>query len=70
LLQPSLAIPIHWGTFAARGVRSRDRSFLTDPPLQFAEYAALLAPQVRVKILQPGDCVTVGGPTPRPATPR
>jgi L-ascorbate metabolism protein UlaG (beta-lactamase superfamily) len=70
LLQPSLAIPIHWGTFAARGVRSRDPSFLTDPPLQFAEYAALLAPQVRVMILQPGDCVTVEDPTPRPATPR
>jgi L-ascorbate metabolism protein UlaG (beta-lactamase superfamily) len=55
LLQPSLAIPIHWGTFAARGIRKRDPSFLVEPPRRFAEYAALLAPQVTVKILQPGD---------------
>jgi L-ascorbate metabolism protein UlaG (beta-lactamase superfamily) len=59
LIRPSLAIPIHWGTFAARGVRRRDPSFLVDPPIRFAEHAALLAPQVRVKILQPGDCTTI-----------
>jgi L-ascorbate metabolism protein UlaG (beta-lactamase superfamily) len=59
LLKPSLAIPIHWGTFAARGIRKRDPTFLVDPPHQFAEYAALLAPQVTVKILQPGDCTTI-----------
>jgi L-ascorbate metabolism protein UlaG (beta-lactamase superfamily) len=59
LIRPSLAIPIHWGTFAARGVRRRDPSFLVDPPIRFAEHAALLAPQVRVKILQPGDCMTI-----------
>jgi L-ascorbate metabolism protein UlaG (beta-lactamase superfamily) len=59
LFQPSLAIPIHWGTFAARRIRRRDPSFLTDPPLVFAEYAAQLAPQVTVKILQPGECTTI-----------
>jgi L-ascorbate metabolism protein UlaG (beta-lactamase superfamily) len=59
LLQPSLAIPIHWGTFAARGIRKRDPSFLVEPPRRFAEYAALLAPQVTVKILQPGDRTTI-----------
>jgi L-ascorbate metabolism protein UlaG (beta-lactamase superfamily) len=62
LLQPSLAIPIHWGTFAARGIRTRDPSFLVEPPRQFAEYAALLAPQVVVKILYPGDCTTIAPP--------
>jgi len=60
LLQPAVAIPIHWGTFAAPRVRQRDPSFLVEPPHRFADYAALLAPQVSVKILQPGDCATIG----------
>lgn len=59
LLKPSLAIPIHWGTLAARGMRKREPSFLVDPPYRFEEYAALLAPHVLVKILQPGDCTTM-----------
>jgi len=59
LLQPALAIPIHWGTFAARRVQKRDPSFLVEPPHQFADYAALLAPQVRIRILQPGECTTI-----------
>ena len=58
-LQPTIAIPIHWGTFAARRVRKRDPSFLVDPPHQFARYAGLLAPQVTVTILQPGGCTTI-----------
>jgi len=59
LLRPSLAIPIHWGTFAARYVRRRKPSFLTEPPLTFAEYAARLAPEVTIKVLQPGERTTV-----------
>ena len=59
ILQPALAIPIHWGTFAARGVRRRDPSFLVDPPRQFAERAALLAPNVVVRVLQPGECTSI-----------
>ncbi|HLJ66525.1 MAG TPA: MBL fold metallo-hydrolase [Chloroflexota bacterium] len=61
LLRPSLAIPIHWGTFAARGVRKRDPSFLVEPPHQFAQHAAVLAPDVAVTILQPGECVSIAG---------
>ena len=60
LLQPALAIPIHWGTFASRGVR-RDRLwFLDEPPRAFAARAASVAPQVTVKILQPGECTGIG----------
>jgi L-ascorbate metabolism protein UlaG (beta-lactamase superfamily) len=60
LLQPSLAIPIHWGTFAARGVHKRDPTFLVEPPRRFAEFAARIAPGVTVKILQPGECTGIG----------
>lgn len=60
LLQPTVAIPIHWGAFAAPRVRQRDPSFLVEPPHRFADYAALLAPQVTITILQPGDCASFG----------
>lgn len=59
LLQPSLAIPIHWGTFAARGLRRHAPACVSDPPHQFTEYASFLAPQVTVKILRPGECTTI-----------
>ena len=59
LLRPSLAIPIHWGTFATPGARRRDPSFLTDPPHQFAQHAVRIAPDVTVLILQPGECASI-----------
>jgi L-ascorbate metabolism protein UlaG (beta-lactamase superfamily) len=59
LLEPSLAIPIHWGTYETRGPRKRDTSFLTDPPHQFAEHAARRAPRAAVTILQPGECTSI-----------
>jgi L-ascorbate metabolism protein UlaG (beta-lactamase superfamily) len=46
LLQPKIAVPIHWGTFAPMG-RAPD----VESPHEFAR----LAPDVDVRILQPGD---------------
>ncbi len=50
-LRPSIAVPIHWGTYgvALRGVRG-DRT----PAEQFAREAATLAPDVDVRILAEG----------------
>jgi L-ascorbate metabolism protein UlaG (beta-lactamase superfamily) len=53
LLRPRIAVPIHWGTLYPVAARPRDR--LTSPPLEFAEHAGLLAPDVHVEILQPGS---------------
>jgi L-ascorbate metabolism protein UlaG (beta-lactamase superfamily) len=53
LLQPRLAIPIHWGTLQPIG--SRARSQLVEPPRQFAEHVARLAPNVEVRVLEPGQ---------------
>jgi L-ascorbate metabolism protein UlaG (beta-lactamase superfamily) len=67
LLRPALAIPIHWGTFAAAGVRKRDLSFLVDPPHRFVDHAARLAPHSAVRILTPGECTSIA---PLPASSR
>lgn len=60
LLRPRLVIPIHWGTFSPIGTRRGASSFLVDPPHTFAKRAALLAPDVAVKILQPGESMEIG----------
>ena len=51
LLRPSIAVPIHWGTYGIvlRGVRG-DRT----PAEQFAREAAAVAPDVEVRILAEG----------------
>jgi len=55
LIAPRLAIPIHWGTLLPIGIAGRHRDRLGDPPRQFAEHVASLAPGVEVRILQPGQ---------------
>ena len=59
LVQPRVAVPIHWGTFWPRGM-SRVRKHLFDEPGQdFASYAATAAPDVDVRVLAPGDSISV-----------
>ena len=53
LLRPRLAVPIHWGTFSPlRRITS------VDPPEAFRRQAAELAPDVDVRILEPGAALT------------
>jgi L-ascorbate metabolism protein UlaG (beta-lactamase superfamily) len=59
LLHPSLAIPVHWGTFYPIGLRSRMRDLLRTPPEDFARHASELAPEVAVRILAPGEALTL-----------
>jgi L-ascorbate metabolism protein UlaG (beta-lactamase superfamily) len=54
LLNTRIAIPIHWGTLSPIG-SARHRERLGDPPRVFAEYVARLAPDVEVRILEPGQ---------------
>jgi L-ascorbate metabolism protein UlaG (beta-lactamase superfamily) len=53
LLRPRMAVPIHWGTFYPRGRRMGDR--LTAPPREFADRVAELAPEITVRVLEPGE---------------
>ncbi len=55
LLLPRLAIPVHWGTMLPIGFARRQRALLADPPREFAQNVARLAPGVEVRILSPGQ---------------
>jgi L-ascorbate metabolism protein UlaG (beta-lactamase superfamily) len=55
LLQPRMAVPIHWGTLHPMGMGWWQPNFLTSPPHRFAERARTLAPAVDVQIVAPGQ---------------
>jgi L-ascorbate metabolism protein UlaG (beta-lactamase superfamily) len=52
MIEPKLAIPIHWGTFALPWARRGDAD---RPAREFAERVAELAPSVAVRVLGPGE---------------
>ena len=56
LLQPRIAVPIHWGTYLPlhRGLR-RAPDFLSAPAQAFVREAAAVAPEVDVRVLEPGE---------------
>ena len=59
LIRPRLAIPIHWGTLALLGAKRLWPWLLTDPGRRFVEHARRLAPSVEVRLLHPGDSLTL-----------
>jgi L-ascorbate metabolism protein UlaG (beta-lactamase superfamily) len=68
LLEPRMAVPIHWGTLRPVGLAGRMRDLLVDPPHAFAREAARLAPGVRVEVLEPGAAIELTGrPGPNPS---
>jgi L-ascorbate metabolism protein UlaG (beta-lactamase superfamily) len=52
---PRMAVPIHWGTFYPAGLRRLRPGPLTEPPREFARLVGRLAPDVEVRILEPGS---------------
>lgn len=59
MLRPRVAVPIHWGTFFPFGLYRRHGHLLHDPPREFAEKTGRLAPDVEVRILEPGSSTEV-----------
>ena len=59
LLRPSVAVPIHWGTYGVIGRPRGDRS----PAESFAAEAAAVAPDVDVRILSVGETLEVDTPS-------
>jgi L-ascorbate metabolism protein UlaG (beta-lactamase superfamily) len=57
LLEPRIAVPIHWGTLASRALRQLGD--LGAAPEEFAQLVAEHAPAVDVRILQPGESTQV-----------
>ena len=54
LLQPSIVVPVHWGTF--RPVFATVRR---SAPAEFVEEAAALAPEVAVRVLGLGETLAL-----------
>jgi L-ascorbate metabolism protein UlaG (beta-lactamase superfamily) len=60
LLNPRMAVPIHWGTYAPTHMTFRRApEFVRSPPGAFELAARRLAPDVEVRILQPGESLQV-----------
>jgi L-ascorbate metabolism protein UlaG (beta-lactamase superfamily) len=59
LIRPRTAIPIHWGVLRPLGVGWLQPGYMTKPGELFAQAAAELAPEVEVKILAPGESLTI-----------
>ena len=57
-LRPRVAVPVHWGTYRRIGL-SRDPAVLREPAESFVELAAELAPDVDVRVVEPGGSVEV-----------
>jgi L-ascorbate metabolism protein UlaG (beta-lactamase superfamily) len=60
LLRPRIAVPIHWGTYTPIFAPRLWPWLLADPARRFAEHAARLAPDVDVRVLQPGEVLEAG----------
>jgi L-ascorbate metabolism protein UlaG (beta-lactamase superfamily) len=62
LLRPRVAVPIHWGTYHPfhLGLREAPR-YLWEPAERFVRAAAERAPDVEVRVLQPGETLSLTG---------
>ncbi len=58
-IAPGTAIPIHWGTLYPRHLHRVWRRPLTEPAERFATHARRVAPEVDVRILQPGEATSI-----------
>lgn len=52
---PRVAVPIHWGTYCPIGMVWMQMDFLRHPPRRFEAHARVMAPDVDIKILEPGE---------------
>ena len=59
MLNPRVAVPIHWGTLRPMGPWWRKASFLKQPPQVFAEETLRKAPDTGVRVLRPGTDTVV-----------
>ena len=69
LLRPKLAVPIHWGTLYPMGLGRVRRRVLSEPPLAFARHAAVLAPEVEVRVVPPGGSTSLDPSAPGAGVP-
>ena len=58
-IRPRIAVPIHWGTLFPIGPARKHGHQLHDPPREFAAQVAELAPDVEVRLLEPGESLAL-----------
>jgi L-ascorbate metabolism protein UlaG (beta-lactamase superfamily) len=58
LLRPAACVPVHWGTIYPPWLPPAFNAKWGEWPHAFARYAAHLAPEVDVRVLQPGETTT------------
>jgi L-ascorbate metabolism protein UlaG (beta-lactamase superfamily) len=61
LIQPRAAVPIHWGTYWPHAMGRVLPERLVQPPVQFADYATELTPDVQILPTDVGDAVAWRG---------
>ena len=59
LLRPAACVPVHWGTIYPPWLPPAFNAKWGEWPHAFARYAAHLAPEVDVRVLQPGETTRV-----------
>jgi L-ascorbate metabolism protein UlaG (beta-lactamase superfamily) len=59
LIEPRVAIPIHWGFLRPLGLGRFSPHYLTEPGMAFARLCAEVSPQVNVRLLEPGQSLEV-----------
>lgn len=59
LLEPRIAVPIHWGTYFPLALPWRRQVALRLAPLEFRQHAEERAPEVEVRIIKPGDATVI-----------
>jgi L-ascorbate metabolism protein UlaG (beta-lactamase superfamily) len=55
MLRPRFAVPVHWGSLAPLGAKRVWPWLFERPAREFLEWARRLAPEVEVRVLQPGQ---------------
>ena len=58
LLEPRVAVPIHWGTYSSAVIRRQRRADFDRARVdEFRQFAAELAPDVDIRVLAPGEAM-------------
>jgi L-ascorbate metabolism protein UlaG (beta-lactamase superfamily) len=55
MMRPRIVVPIHWGAYLRVGLANRRPHLLTEPPRELVAQMAELAPEVEVRVLEPGS---------------
>lgn len=61
LIRPRVAVPIHWGVLRPLGLGRLRLRYLARPGKTFARLAAEIAPEVEIRLLEPGQSLEIAG---------